>query len=441
MNEQVARRVVLVRAIESADTGHQVLSEDDRKYASRSARELAAWQAADSKAALTQEHFLEQRSEQIIKRLAERTPAFASFQRRGLGLPGIWAALPILALFAGALLDRVADPHRVDLLSAPLLFIIGWNLLVYLILLVWALIPSRKTGWAGQGLLRRLSVGKAVTPRKLPGAHGDRDHQFHDRMGRAERAADARAAEPHRAPVGRRLCPGRRAVAVCARPADPVRGRLGKHLPRCPASAYPAVLAVRTGAVPVPVPAGLFAGRHRIAALRHRHIGRRSSTAGGAALGPSVRRDDPAAGRAAAPGPGRLSRAGARGAWRAASRSNWNTRISASWPTASAPARRPCCACCPTALPSTKRATAACGRWPRWRSAPRRACCCARPCRMEKSRRRRWATRCPTKPASPSPPPCSAWRRRRKRKTTAPSSTTWCAIAGAAWPCCSTSPA
>ena len=170
MNEQVARRVVLVRAIESADTGHQVLSEDDRKYASRSARELAAWQAADSKAAATQEHFLEQRSEQIIKRLSERTPAFASFQRRGLGLPGFWAALPVFALVAGALLDRIADPHRVDLLSAPLLLIIGWNLLVYLVLLVWALIPGRKTGWAGQGLLSRLSVGKAALPRKLPGA-------------------------------------------------------------------------------------------------------------------------------------------------------------------------------------------------------------------------------------------------------------------------------
>lgn len=170
MNEQVARRVVLVRAIESADTGHEVLSEDDRKYASRSARELAAWQAADSKAPATQEHFLEQRSDQIIKRLAERTPAFATFQRRGLGLPGFWTALPLLALFAGALLDRIADPHRVDLLSAPLLFIIGWNLLVYVILLIWALIPGRKSGWAGQGLLRRLSVGKAALPRKLPGA-------------------------------------------------------------------------------------------------------------------------------------------------------------------------------------------------------------------------------------------------------------------------------
>ena len=168
MNEQVARRVVLVRAIESADTGHQVLSEDDRKYASRSARELAAWQAADSKAAMTQEHFLEQRSDQIIKRLGERTPAFAAFGRRGLGLPGIWAALPVLALFAGALLDRIADPHRVDLLSAPLLFIIGWNLLVYLVLLVWAVIPGRKTGWAGKGLLSRLTVGKAALPRKLP---------------------------------------------------------------------------------------------------------------------------------------------------------------------------------------------------------------------------------------------------------------------------------
>jgi hypothetical protein len=169
MNEQVARRVVLVRAIENADTGHEVLSEDDRKYASRSARELAAWQAADSKSAATQEHFLQQRSEQILKRLAERTPAFAAFQKRGLGLPGVWAALPLLALFAGALLDRVADPHRVDLLSAPLLFIIGWNLLVYLVLLVWALVPRRKTGWTTGGLLRRLSVGKAALPRKLPG--------------------------------------------------------------------------------------------------------------------------------------------------------------------------------------------------------------------------------------------------------------------------------
>jgi hypothetical protein len=168
MNEQVARNVVLVRAIESADVNHEVLSDDDRKYASRSARELAAWQAADSKSAVTQHHFLQQRSEQILKRLGERSPAFGAFARRRLGLGGVWLALPFLAFVSGAVLDRIADPHRVDLLSAPFLLIIGWNLLVYLFMLVWALIPGKRHGWAGQNLLNRLSVGKAVVPRKLP---------------------------------------------------------------------------------------------------------------------------------------------------------------------------------------------------------------------------------------------------------------------------------
>ncbi|MCC2958802.1 DUF2868 domain-containing protein [Massilia sp. IC2-477] len=168
MNEQVARNVVLVRAIESADANHEVLSDDDRKYASRSAKELAAWQAADSKTAVTQHHFLQQRSEQILKRLGERSPAFAAFHKRRLGLGGVWLALPFLALIAGAVIDRIADPHRVDLLSAPFLLIIGWNLLVYLGMLVWALVPGKRQGWAGPNLLRRLSVGKAALPRKLP---------------------------------------------------------------------------------------------------------------------------------------------------------------------------------------------------------------------------------------------------------------------------------
>lgn len=170
MNEQLARDVVLVRAIESSDTGHVVLSEDDRMYASRSARELAQWQAADSKSDVTFEHFLQQRSEQIIKRLAERTPAVKPLLK-GTGA-GNWlgVGLPLLALVLGATLDRIADPHRVDLLSAPLLGIVGWNLIVYLCIVIWALIPGRKTGWAGAGLLRRFSVGRTQLPRKLPAA-------------------------------------------------------------------------------------------------------------------------------------------------------------------------------------------------------------------------------------------------------------------------------
>ena len=168
MNEQVARDVVLVRAIEHADVGHTVLSDDDRKYATRSARELAAWQAADSHTAANQQHFLQQRAEQILKRLGERTPAFGAFHRRAPGMNGIWLALPFLAFLFGAALDRIADPHRIDLLSAPLLAIVGWNLIVYLGLLVWALVPAARRSKSGTPLLRRLSVGKAVAPRKLP---------------------------------------------------------------------------------------------------------------------------------------------------------------------------------------------------------------------------------------------------------------------------------
>jgi hypothetical protein len=168
MNERNARNVVLMRAIETADTKHEVLSEDDRLYASRSARELANWQAAEGKSEPSLHHFLQQRADLILKRLAERTPAFSSFLHRRPLMPLLTILLPLLGFIAGAALDRIGDPHRVDLLSAPLLLIIGWNLLVYLALIVWALIPSKRTGWASPQLLRRLAVGKSALPRKLP---------------------------------------------------------------------------------------------------------------------------------------------------------------------------------------------------------------------------------------------------------------------------------
>ncbi|MBV7539439.1 DUF2868 domain-containing protein [Duganella sp. sic0402] len=157
MNEHTAKDVVLVRAIETADQNKEILSDDDRLYASRSARELAQWRAADRKAEATGDDFLQQRAEQILKRLAERHAAFAGFVKQRSPLQPLAWALPLIGLLLGAGLDRITDPHRVDLLSAPLLLIIVWNLLVYLGLLIWLFIPSRPR-----------APHRLKAPRKLP---------------------------------------------------------------------------------------------------------------------------------------------------------------------------------------------------------------------------------------------------------------------------------
>ena len=168
MNEQVARNVVLVRAIETIDQQREILSEDDRMYASRSARELAQWQASESGLEVTTEHFLQQRSEQILKRIAERTPAFAAVVKRRSVFNTLAVLLPALALMLGAGIDRIGDPHRVDLLSAPLLLMMAWNGLVYAGLLVWMLVPASKKIGSDTGMISRLVAGRTALPRKLP---------------------------------------------------------------------------------------------------------------------------------------------------------------------------------------------------------------------------------------------------------------------------------
>jgi hypothetical protein len=148
MEEQAARHIVLVRAIESTDSDKRVLSDDDRTYASRSAYELAHWQASEHNSSVTPELLLQKRAEQVLKKITERTPAFAMTG----GAPGWFTVLgglmPLGAFLIGVLVDRITDPHRVDLLSAPLLGIMLWNLAVYGLLLVGKLLPAKKS-WSG----------------------------------------------------------------------------------------------------------------------------------------------------------------------------------------------------------------------------------------------------------------------------------------------------
>jgi len=170
MNETAAKDVVMVRAIETADRQQKILSQEDRRHASRSARELAQWRASETGAEPTTEHFLQQRATLILDRLSSRIPAFSALRRHRDSLGSVAIILPCLALLAGAGLDRITDPHRVDLLSLPLLSIVAWNLLAYIVLLFWFFSPGRSAGWADTAWVKRLAGGAMQLPRKLPHA-------------------------------------------------------------------------------------------------------------------------------------------------------------------------------------------------------------------------------------------------------------------------------
>ena len=168
MDEHEARQVLLVRAIENTDARRGILTDDDRAHASHSALALAQWDASASKTALTPALFLQKRAGLILKRIEARAPAFGAFTRRKGTLASVANALPAIALLAGVLVDRISDPHRVDLLSAPLLGIIAWNWVVYSMLLFGLAASVFKPVDAGRTWTARLMRLKAPMPGNLP---------------------------------------------------------------------------------------------------------------------------------------------------------------------------------------------------------------------------------------------------------------------------------
>lgn len=135
--ERALRRVVLVQAVETSDREQALLSADDRREASLQARKLARWQAGTSDGFSA---FLEQRAAWLTQRLAERHAGFGALADAHWPWRLTGWLLPLVALLIGFGFDRLGDPHRVDLLSAPLLAIVAWNLLAYLGLVLAALL-------------------------------------------------------------------------------------------------------------------------------------------------------------------------------------------------------------------------------------------------------------------------------------------------------------
>ncbi|MBS0468622.1 MAG: DUF2868 domain-containing protein [Proteobacteria bacterium] len=132
LNPQELRTVTLAQALERADAERKLVSQTEWDEITRQAVEAARARGVQRVGVAD---VLRERAASVVERAAGRNATVAALQHAGA--QGLWLArgLPLLALLLGLVLDRVANAHRVDLLSPPLLLVLGWNLVVYALLL------------------------------------------------------------------------------------------------------------------------------------------------------------------------------------------------------------------------------------------------------------------------------------------------------------------
>lgn len=125
--------MILAQAIETSDTQGKLLSAVEREEIDRLALQSA--RSAAAAAPVNVEDFLRERAKNVLRVIDNRNPTLASLQERRPWTQWLAVAAPLAAVALGAATDRIANPHRVDLLSLPLLAILGWNLVMYCALL------------------------------------------------------------------------------------------------------------------------------------------------------------------------------------------------------------------------------------------------------------------------------------------------------------------
>ena len=170
MNEQIARDVVLVRAVETADTVRAIFTNEDRTHASRAAAELARWRASERRQAATAEAFIGQRAALLAETLPRRSPAIARAASAFDWPAWIDVALPALAFALGALLEHIADRQHVNIVAFPLLAIVLWNIAVYVLLLLGLVMRASGAKSGLRGLRRWLAAASRRAVRNLSGA-------------------------------------------------------------------------------------------------------------------------------------------------------------------------------------------------------------------------------------------------------------------------------
>jgi Protein of unknown function (DUF2868) len=138
MQERVLRKVLLIQAIEETDRNGDALPLAERREATRSvignSPPNVETQAGAPLSSAT-EWFLLRRSDVLLRSLRERSPGIDNVLSLAGGAASLDRGTLVLAFALGVLLSFLDGGRGINIFALPLVFLIAWNLLVYVVLL------------------------------------------------------------------------------------------------------------------------------------------------------------------------------------------------------------------------------------------------------------------------------------------------------------------
>jgi len=137
MREADAQAVLLVRAFEEADADGRLLSGARRTRGTRDVRELLGERATD------EQTFVVQRAHELLPELQGHVPGLERVLAASRVGAGLVPTVLVLALAIGLLSNALGPTQQINVLFAPMLGLVAWNLLVYLALALAALTGKR----------------------------------------------------------------------------------------------------------------------------------------------------------------------------------------------------------------------------------------------------------------------------------------------------------
>lgn len=182
LDESSARQLVLVRAIEDVDTQGKLLSEVEREQLEREALESSRQAAAGG---IDFGQYLLLRARRFLAAVENRNPRVAALQDAEPWRGWVMAGVPLAACVLGAAIDRIDNPHQVNMLSPPLLGVLAWNLAIYFLIMVSAVLPGTWAARTPLGSLQRWLAGVPASGRRTGRLRADVLARFHHQWLRA----------------------------------------------------------------------------------------------------------------------------------------------------------------------------------------------------------------------------------------------------------------